>query len=85
MEFEVKKIREFWFCPTILLNDLTQVISFSEPDFIVYQMELMIPHHRLIITKLCSVTQLCPTLCNPMDYSSPGSSVHGIFQARILE
>ena len=29
--------------------------------------------------------QLCPTLCNPMDYSLPGSSVCGIFQARILE
>ena len=32
-----------------------------------------------------SVTQLHPTLCGPMDYSSPGSSVHGISQARILE
>ena len=31
------------------------------------------------------VTQLCPTLCNPMDCSLPGSSVHGIFQARVLE
>ena len=31
------------------------------------------------------VTQSCPTLCNPMDYSLPGSSVHGIFQARTLE
>ena len=29
--------------------------------------------------------QLCPTLCDPMDYSPPGSSVHGILQARILE
>ena len=29
--------------------------------------------------------QLCPTLCNPMHYSLPGSSVHGILQARILE
>ena len=29
--------------------------------------------------------QSCPTLCDPMDYSPPGSSVHGIFQARILE
>ena len=28
---------------------------------------------------------LCPTLCNPMDCSPPDSSVHGIFQARILE
>ena len=31
------------------------------------------------------VTQSYPTLCNPMDCSPPGSSVHGIFQARILE
>ena len=31
------------------------------------------------------VTQLCPTLCNPVDCSPPGSSVHGILQARILE
>ena len=29
--------------------------------------------------------QLCPTLCNPMDCSPPGSSVHGISQARIQE
>ena len=32
-----------------------------------------------------SVIQSCPTLCNPMDCSPPGSSVHGIFQARTLE
>ena len=31
------------------------------------------------------VTQLCPTLSDPMDYSPPGSSIHGIFQARVLE
>ena len=31
------------------------------------------------------VAQSCPTLCDPMDYSPPGSSVHGIFQARVLE
>ena len=31
------------------------------------------------------VAQLCPTLRNPMDYSLPGSSVHVIFQARVLE
>ena len=30
------------------------------------------------------VVQSCPTLCNPMDHSPPCSSVHGIFQARIL-
>ena len=37
--------------------------------------------HRLKVL----VTQLCPTLCDPMDCSPPGSSVHGISQARILE
>jgi len=31
------------------------------------------------------VAQLCQTLSDPMDYSLPGSSVHGIFQARVLE
>ena len=33
----------------------------------------------------CWVAQSCPTLCDPMDCSPPGSSVHGISQARILE
>ena len=31
------------------------------------------------------VTQPCPTLCDPMDCSLPGSSIHGILQARVLE
>ena len=34
---------------------------------------------------VCSDTQLCPTLCSPMDCSPPGSSVHGISWTRILE
>ena len=34
---------------------------------------------------VCSVAQSCPTLCDPGDCSPPGSSVHGISQARILE
>ena len=33
----------------------------------------------------CLVAKLCPTLCDPMDYNLPGSSVHGISQSRILE
>ena len=31
------------------------------------------------------VTQSCPTLSDPMDCSPPGSPIHGIFQARVLE
>ena len=34
---------------------------------------------------LCLIVQLCLTLCDPLDCSPPGSSVHGILQARILE
>ena len=33
----------------------------------------------------CEVAQSCPTLCDPMDCSLPGSSGHGIFQAIVLE
>ena len=39
--------------------------------------------HKLLFC-CCSVAQLCPDLCDPMDCSPPGSSVHGILQARIL-
>ena len=31
------------------------------------------------------VTQSCPTFSDPMDYRLPGSSIHGIFQAKVLE
>ena len=38
------------------------------------------------ITLYCTKSlQSCPTLCDPMDCNLPGSSVHGILQARILE
>ena len=37
------------------------------------------------IRRVCSVTQSCPTICDPMGCSLPGSSVYGILQARILE
>ena len=44
---------------------------------------------KLLSSKLTEseseVTLSCPTLCDPMDCSLPGSSVHGIFQARVLE
>ena len=37
------------------------------------------------LVKWSEVAQSCPTLCNPMDYSPLGSSVHEILQARVLE
>ena len=41
------------------------------------------PSNQFVYTFL--VTQSCPALCDPLDCSLPGSSVHGIFQARILK
>ena len=42
------------------------------------------PELKLLSVKVL-VTQLCPTLCDPMDCSPPGYFIHGILQARILE
>ena len=44
-------------------------------------------YHNNCAVSMCvcaGVAQLCPTLCDPTDHSSPGSSVHEILQARIL-
>ena len=38
-----------------------------------------------MVDDACVHVQLCPTLCDPMDCSPPGSSVHGISEAGILE
>ena len=55
------------------------VIWFSPPG------PLLPPGCCNILVCACPVSKSCLTLCNPMDYSLPGSSVHGVSQARILE
>ena len=40
---------------------------------------------RMKVKSENEVAQLCPTLSGPMDCSPPGSSIHGIFQTRVLE
>ena len=45
-------------------------------------------HHQLnghVAAAAAKVCQSCPTLCDPIDGSQPGSSIHGIFQTRVLE
>ena len=42
-------------------------------------------YYTLIVSFHFLVTESCLTLCNPMDCSPPSSSVHGIYQARILD
>ena len=47
---------------------------------------LFLSHLSSIVPLVCVlVAQSCPSLCDPMDYSLPGSSVHRILQVRILE
>jgi len=48
--------------------------------FVMCQMSKM-----FVMCQKCEVTQPCLTLSDPMDCSLPGSSVHGIFQVRVLE
>ena len=45
----------------------------------------LMPYIQLFTVVLCTVAQSCLTLCDPMDYNLPDSSVHGISQAKILE
>ena len=45
----------------------------------------ILPNTDLLLDCCCSVVKLCPALWDPMDCSPPGSSAHGISQARILE
>ena len=54
------------------------------PTFIIKQ-QISANLSSFMLNRMCVCAQLCPAPCNPVDRSPPGSSVHGIFQARILE
>ena len=57
-------------------------LSIKHPAWFPSITSLVIPSGLVV---RCVHAQSCPALCDPMDCSPPGSSVHGIFQARILE
>ena len=65
-----KRVRKKW-CPSVSLSLEKSPINHCPLVYI------------LRVNML--VAQSCPTLCDPMDYSPSGSSVHGILQARIPE
>ena len=52
------------------------------PDVTPYNSSPVLP---AVLNASCMHAQSCLTLCNPMGYSPPGTSIHGVFQARILE
>ena len=61
------------------------VYLFSKFNKIVSISQEMFMYDNFFIICVSKVTQPGPTLCDPMDCSLPGFSVHGIFQARVLE
>ena len=69
---------------SLLFNMLSRlVIAFLPRDKYLLISWLQSPSAEILSES--EFTQSCPTLCNPMDCSPPGSSVHGILQARVLE
>ena len=63
-------------------------VCLSHSHFVLYyipnQLAILLRGIKLLESE-SEVTQSCPALCDPMDCSLPGSSVRGIFQARVLE
>ena len=83
--------QEYWsglpFPPPLdLLNPGIETASFAVPAL--QENSLPLNHEASPLCLLCvcaKLLQSCPTLCDPMDCSPQGSSVHGIFLGRILE
>ena len=80
--FFPKIFRDTWICEIVSFINMEKKISVtlsSSPSFLSY------PSGSLNEWMNVSVTQSCLTLCDPMDCGPPGSSVHRILQAHILE
>ena len=60
------------------------VVSLEWRKYLEKQEQLLLYYIHIGKVKI-EVAQSCPTLCDPIDCSLPGSSVHGIFQAIVLE
>ena len=84
-----------WVCPKVSLNRVFFTFELIQEDLIKLFLRVfsflkpfggIISFNLLTIPlKWSEVAQSCPTLCDPMDRSLPGFSIHGIFQARVLE
>ena len=70
----------------MMIEDLKKAMEKMQEMFTKDLQELKSKQTKMnSILKRSEVAQSCLTLCNPMDCSLPGFSIHGIFQARILE
>ena len=68
--------------PEFILEAFGKLLVARETNLVIRRLELSAPPYLL---GCCSVTQICPTLCDPVGCCLPGSSVHGISLARIPE
>ena len=82
LKFLCKTIHLIYIC--VSYNDIRYVsLCYS---FLICPVEMMqVPNNSTAAAAAAKSFQSCPTLRDPMDCSLPGSSVHGIFQARVLE
>ena len=80
--FEGKEDLNLLLC-TVLIIFFTRIILLFKIK-ITYWLKITIYAFNEILSE-SEVTQSCLTLCDPVDCSLPGSSVHGVLQARILE
>ena len=87
------KVLDNFLCICVLFPGNMKLYAFSFCSFNLWHLwfETDINYNSVSKFLICwtkvkvKVTQSCPTLCDPMDCSSPGSSVHAVLQARILE
>ena len=66
-------------------NGITLNVVFCKFLKTVFLRLMNILHIAVCVCSVCAQSQLCLTVCDPMNYSPSGSSVHGIIQERILE
>ena len=73
-----------WLCatPEMTAHQAPPSLGFSRRE---HWSGLPFPSQCMKVKRESEVTQSCPTPSDPMDCSLPGSSIHGIFQARVLE
>ena len=81
----------FTWCQLLYASCRIVLLSFPRDCTVKLKMSSLFLYLFFFMFYLCEkcmrakLLQSCPTLCDPMDCSPPGSSVHGILQARILE
>ena len=85
----LERMQSKWNPPALFVGMSTRQTLWRTARRFLKVVEIKLPYDPAIplmgTVVVVSVTQLCPTLCDPMDDKPPGSSVHGILQARILE